>query len=100
VRELENLMERACLLARGETIRLEDLHLSLSAASAAGASPTATIIDLDRPITLDEMERRLIVATLERTGGNRTRTADLLGVSVRTVRNKLNQYGLSQMAVS
>ena len=45
-------------------------------------------------LTLEEMERRLIMQTLERVGGNRTRAADLLGVSVRTIRNKLSQYGL------
>ncbi len=45
-------------------------------------------------ITLEEMEKRLILRTLERVNGNRTRAADLLGVSVRTIRNKLNLYGL------
>ncbi|MCX7047808.1 MAG: sigma 54-interacting transcriptional regulator [Candidatus Sumerlaeota bacterium] len=43
-------------------------------------------------VTLEEMERRLILNTLEKVGGNRTRAADLLGVSVRTIRNKLAQY--------
>lgn len=45
-------------------------------------------------VTLEEMERRLILKTLDEVGGNRTRAADLLGVSVRTIRNKLNLYGL------
>ena len=95
VRELENLMERACLLGRGEVIRLEDLHLNLAAESARTPDLSVTL-NLDAQITLEEMERRLIMRTLDRTGGNRTRTADLLGVSVRTIRNKLHQYGIAE----
>ena len=94
VRELENLMERACLLARGEVIRLADLHMNLSAESARKSDDILTI-NFDRPITLEEMEKRLILRTLDKTGGNRTRTADMLGVSVRTIRNKLHQYGFA-----
>ncbi len=94
VRELENLMERACLLARGEFIRLEDLHLGITALQIA-RDKSDNVLNLDAPITLEEMERRLIMNTLNRTGGNRTRTADMLGVSVRTIRNKLSQYGLA-----
>lgn len=45
-------------------------------------------------VTLEEMERRLILKTLQEVNGNRTRAADLLGVSVRTIRNKLNLYGI------
>jgi len=46
-------------------------------------------------MTLEEMEKQLILATLEKVNGNRTRAADMLGVSVRTIRNKLTQYGLA-----
>jgi two-component system response regulator FlrC len=47
-------------------------------------------------VTLEEMERRLILRTLDQVNGNRTRAADLLGVSVRTIRNKLHLYGYSE----
>ncbi|MEN6626559.1 MAG: sigma-54 dependent transcriptional regulator [Candidatus Sumerlaeia bacterium] len=100
VRELENMIERACLLARGASIGVAELHLNLSApVQAREAESGARIVSMEdpQPETLEEMERRLILRTLERTGGNRTRTADLLGVSVRTIRNKLNQYGLGSM---
>ena len=43
-------------------------------------------------ITIDEMEKRLILRTLKQTDNNRTKAAKILGVSVRTIRNKLNQY--------
>lgn len=96
VRELENLVERACLLARGEEIQLKDLHMRIT------PQPRRDTLDLafetEQEMTLDEMERRLIMHTLDRTGGNRTRTAEMLGVSVRTIRNKLNQYDVQELA--
>ena len=97
VRELENLMERACLLTRGEWIGLDDLHLGLSASRPDSAEVESATMLPSTPITLEEMERRLILRTLDRTGGNRTRTADQLGVSVRTIRNKLHQYGIREV---
>ena len=95
VRELENLIERACLLSRNDSIEVEDLHLGLGSRTH-GASGREAPFNRAEPVTLEEMERRLIMATLDKTGGNRTRTADLLGVSVRTIRNKLNQYDLNE----
>ena len=50
----------------------------------------------ERDITLEEMEKKLILNTLDRVNGNRTQAAQILGVSVRTIRNKLNQYGLKE----
>ena len=50
-------------------------------------------------MTLEEMERELILSTLEKVNGNRTRAAELLGVSVRTIRNKLNQYDLAKAGI-
>jgi DNA-binding protein Fis len=44
-------------------------------------------------ITISEMEKRLIIRTLEEAGGNRTKAARILGISVRTLRNKLKEYG-------
>ena len=97
VRELENMIERACLLTRGMVIQPEDLALNLKPhtplPSPAGASAG---FEAAAGLTLEEMERRMILATLDQTGGNRTKTADLLGVSVRTIRNKLHQYGFSE----
>ena len=85
IRELEHTLERAVLLARGTTIEPADLEdrdplpPRLALGSLAG-------------ITLREMERRLILDTLKRTNDNRTHAARLLGISIRTLRNKLSEY--------
>jgi len=78
-------------------------RLSSGVVAPSGASPIPTgygrtdspepIIGPEETVTLEEMEKRLILQTLDKVGGNRTRAADILGVSVRTIRNKLNQYG-------
>ncbi|MBN1866123.1 sigma-54-dependent Fis family transcriptional regulator [Candidatus Sumerlaeota bacterium] len=60
----------------------------------------AELIAPGEQVTLEEMERRLILRTLDQVGGNRTRAADLLGISVRTIRNKLNQYDAAEEEAS
>ena len=106
VRELENAIHRAVVLADGEWIGPEALdqeELTVeamaepqavveSAASPAGTGdgPETTALP-EQDLTIREMEELLIERTLERVGGNRTRAAELLGVSIRTLRNKLNQ---------
>jgi two-component system response regulator AtoC len=64
----------------------------LWSAPAGPASPAAAAPDEEPPVSLDELERRHILEVLRRTGGNRTQAATLLGVSIRTLRNKLNLY--------
>jgi two-component system, response regulator FlrC len=94
VRELENCIHRAVLLATGDEIGAEDLVLQASGA------PPATAADL--PLvgrTVAELERDLILKTLRYTSGNRTIAAALLGISIRTLRNKLRQYGEEGLAV-
>jgi DNA-binding NtrC family response regulator len=85
VRELENLVERAVLLCQGDLIDRNALFL--------GEQP-AVVADRSFPLTgsLKEMERKMIFHTLHQTDGNRTHAAEILGVSVRTLRNKLNEY--------
>jgi len=65
---------------------------SLEAGSAPGAAQQAAA--LKPGVTLQEVERQLLEATLASTGGNRTRAAELMGVSLRTVRNKIREYGM------
>ncbi len=86
VRELENAVYRAMLLAEGEVI-LPD-HLIL-AESDAGTDNSDTV---GVGLSVREMERRLIYATLDKLNHNRTHAAEMLGISIRTLRNKLKEY--------
>jgi DNA-binding NtrC family response regulator len=88
IRELRNVIERATILADGEFI--ERKHLPPPVASG-GAPPRA--ITLAPGTTVEEAERRLIVLTLEYTGNNKTRAAEILGISLKTLHNKLKEYG-------
>ena len=92
VRELENVMERAVLFSGGGAILPE--HLYLESEDEGGGQPAEKVLEMatSQGTTLREMEKTLIFKTLEREGGNRTRASEVLGVSVRTIRNKLNEY--------
>jgi DNA-binding NtrC family response regulator len=87
VRELENAIRRALALAAGTTLGPQQLEAQRP---ASGASRT----EIKSGVTLQAMERQLLEKTLELTRGNRTRAAELMGVSLRTVRNKIREYGL------
>ena len=81
IRELQNVIQRAFLLSDGKDIGPEHLN-GLRQSPADGAST----------LSLFEMERRHIVEVLKNAGGNRTQAAALLGITVRTLRNKLKLY--------
>jgi two-component system response regulator FlrC len=85
IRELENAVERAVLLARGRPIGLAEI------AGTEVPTPRAPMLGL-AGLTVAEVERRLILETLEHTSNNRTRAARQLGISIRTLRNKLAEY--------
>ena len=93
VRELENIIQRAILLSDGQTIKEKDLFLG------DGESPIPLAADNRGDVTVDamtgplkEVEKKMIFHTLGKTKGNRTHAAKILGISVRTLRNKLNEY--------
>jgi two-component system response regulator FlrC len=89
VRELENRVERAVLLAEGDVILPGHLGLAPRLDARAGKPPAVIF----RPgTTVWEMERQLIMGTLSEVNQNRTRAAELLGISIRTLRNKLREY--------
>jgi two-component system response regulator FlrC len=89
VRELENVIQRAMLLTLEPVITPE--HIMLDENDEPPADGLA--IEL---MPIDEMEKLLIHKALASHNGNRTRAAEILGISVRTLRNKLNEYGASQ----
>jgi DNA-binding NtrC family response regulator len=88
VRELRNVIERATIVARGALIDTGDLP---PLAGPAAPSPAAAPVGLAPGITVDEAERQLIDVTLQHTGGNKTRAAEMLGISLKTLHNKLNR---------
>ena len=91
IRELENTMERAVLLGEGEVITPENLYLEESDFDEF-SDDTKINIPLKSGITVRDMEKKLIVKTLEDVNDNRTHAAELLGISIRTLRNKLSEY--------
>lgn len=97
VRELENIMERSVLMCNGQIILPE--HLCLAHEGGGGPFPETIMSAPDQcdvvpfeGIPLREVEKRVIYKTLETVNGNRTRASEILGISVRTMRNKLNEY--------
>ena len=88
VRELSNFVRRAVALSRSGEIGLEAFDHGKTSPRSLPAP------EWKAGLSLGEMERQLLEMTLESTGGNRSRTAELLGVSLRTVRNKIREYGL------
>ena len=97
VRELRNVLERAVIVCPGDLIGASHLP-SPPAASAVGDPEAdgdadgAAEVRLPVGTTVDEAERRLILRTLAHTGNNKTRAAEILGISLKTLHNKLNRY--------
>jgi DNA-binding NtrC family response regulator len=94
VRELGNFMRRVVTLNDGDEIGPECLQAELSAKARSTGLPAFAALPTHAGTSMREVERSLLEATLQSTGGNRTRTAEMLGVSLRTIRNKIREYGL------
>ncbi len=101
VRELENTLHRAVLLARGDDLGPE--AILLTAARSGGEAAAAPVVIGARQgmvgRTVADVERDLILETLQHCLGNRTHAANILGISIRTLRNKLQQYRLEGVSV-
>lgn len=91
VRELANILERAVVLNASGVIRVEDVYLN-----QGSALPHRQSIS-EAGTTLQELEKKLIIETLQKLGNNRTKTAETLGISVRTLRNKLQEYKIENL---
>jgi two-component system response regulator HydG len=91
VRELENVIERAAVLCRSDTLRLEDLPDAVAQASA----PPPSALSFAIGTTLEEIEHRLIRETLKSTNGDKSLAAQLLGISTRTIYRKLGETDAS-----
>jgi DNA-binding NtrC family response regulator len=90
VRELQNVVERAVILC-GESGMLEPSHLGMAPVEKTSASTQADA----EPVTLAELEKKHILVMLEHCKGNRTHAAKALDISIRTLRNKLAEFGVA-----
>ena len=98
VRELENTVHRAVLLAEGAEIGPEAIEVT-PAAGVAAAAPSASGVTGLVGRTMEEVERDLILQTVGHTLGNRTHAATILGISIRALRNKLRDYAAQGIPV-
>ncbi|MHB8420586.1 MAG: sigma-54-dependent transcriptional regulator [Myxococcales bacterium] len=90
VRELRNVMERAAILVDGEVVRRRDLPDELRGV------PTEGPVALPGEGTLEQVEQAYLLEMLRRCGGNQTKAAQRLGISARTLYNRLRRWGLTQ----
>ncbi|NOY74674.1 MAG: sigma-54-dependent Fis family transcriptional regulator [Kiritimatiellaeota bacterium] len=92
VRELRNCVERMVVLSRDRILRIDSVPLNVREFATPGTSKKVLA---RTSLNLEDNERMLIAAALDEAGGNRTKAAELLGISRRTLHRKLNEYGLS-----
>ena len=87
MRELQNVIERAAVLSRGDTLTLADLPEAVAKADAS--APDTLSVSIGTPLA--DVEQRLIRETLKHTSGDKTLAAQLLGISTRTIYRKLDE---------
>jgi DNA-binding NtrC family response regulator len=91
VRELENVIERATVIARNQELVPSDFPSEISV-----GVPDTGKTDFEVGTTIESAEKSLILRTLKAHGGNKTRAAEVLGITSRTLRNKLQEYGYNE----
>jgi hypothetical protein len=99
VRELENILERAVALSEASEIHPADLRLHplIAPGEGAVASSVAGASGSPLPVYLDKVERDAILAALAKTGFNRTAAARLLGLTLRTLRYRMQRLGIREL---
>jgi DNA-binding NtrC family response regulator len=96
VRELKNVIQRAVLVAEGRELTPDLLPVRIRNAGATGRESLLASLPIHVGMTLEAAEREFIAMTLASTGGNKQRAASTLGISRRTLYDKLKRHGLSQ----
>lgn len=91
VRELRNCVERMVILCRGDSLELENVPINIREKSSPGLR--GKMLDFSS-LDIESNERLLIMKALDESGGNRTKAAEKLGISRRTLHRKLNSYGI------
>ena len=101
VRELRNLMESLVVFSRGEILTLDDLPKEIVSSASAIPSSVAAQQGIESSssapsdvMPMSEVEKQAILRALEKTGGNRIKAAQMLGIGLRTLQTKLKEYGM------
>jgi two-component system response regulator AtoC len=94
IRELANVIERALVLTEGTHISVEDLPEAVRRPAPDGAAMSVDGDDLSVKRQGARLEKHLIELALDRTGGNKTQAAELLELSPRALRYKIQEYGI------
>ena len=100
VRELRNTLERAVIVCEGSVIETKHLPPGFGHGPARTSAHDPNALHLGVGTTVEEAERQLIMKTLESTNNNKTRAAEILGISLKTLHNKLKEYGAGAPAGS
>jgi DNA-binding NtrC family response regulator len=98
VRELQNVIERAVLLAKGE--RIDPVDLPFDNGNVPSAATAALSWDVPPNMTLEDIEKFVIERTLQRTGGNKQKAANLLGIYRPRLYSKIKKYKIGLETVS
>jgi transcriptional regulator with PAS, ATPase and Fis domain len=93
VRELRNTLERAVIVCEGAVIETKHLPPGFGQTTLRTSSEDSDAVHLGVGTTVEEAEKLLILKTLEATNNNKTRAAEILGISLKTLHNKLKEYG-------
>src|SRR4030095_13349871 len=96
IRELRNAVERAMLMARGDVLALGDFQVVLPGEPAAAGAFRLRA----EGVQFEDVERDLVVQALQRTGGNQTRAAALLGMNRDQIRYRIEKFGLAAGAAA
>jgi DNA-binding NtrC family response regulator len=98
VRELENVATRISVLGQGRELAVDELRMWLLEPTQVGREAAVASGPVSPGMRLEDMERRLIEATLDQFDGHRAKAAQALGIGIRTLSNKLRQYGYAPRA--
>jgi len=93
VREMRNTLERAIIVCDGAVVETKHLPPGFGQSSLRSSAEDGDTVHLGVGTTVEEAEKRLILKTLESTNNNKTRAAEILGISLKTLHNKLKEYG-------
>jgi DNA-binding NtrC family response regulator len=94
IRELRNVLERACLLATGEEVQADDLLLGRGVYTGGSVEEKKLFQLPPNGLVLEDLEKDLVRQALERTGGNQTRAAEMLGISRDQLRYRMEKHGI------